>query len=974
MNVDEVDEITISTGVAAGVVWGVESPELVMTETLATHDVRLQDTDTDTSGLTGNEAKRQPAGGPSNPGDPMDPHADQVRRPEGSLLIELYCPHETITATKSNEHTKPGFPQELYTSDGQLDLGAVSPSGAPVWRIAISEPHSNEPTAAPDVVATAFPDLASYDPNEPLVHGTPGATLALERFIWFNSNRVNSGPQASVVTGTDSSDYADPAAINSVITANSFADLTDPNSVFVAKDSANGGGTRLLSPGQYLVIGPRETTFLGSRSDGSGKSLYPSRQRIDLLSGTATLWKNANGNVNPPTQVRTSPAFGASAYHAAPSRLIVGSFLPTGWSANSFTHGVPGLSVSEPLSNSYYTSIPANHYRQGAAMAPLDEDGFAGADYPLLDAYLDLEDTSTTSAIDVPLDNGTGILPNNGTEPILGTIDRFCSAFLQRLADPTRAYHPVTNPYRTVDWMAIDLTVFNGEAAPSDIEQGGASYAHRSRQKTGNGVNSLFSYSTNQGEFTGGGAASVGNASLTELDFFHFTTAERFLYSSLGFLNTDTSTEADYSTLPDLTQRGHSNLSFAGFENSLGTPPIIPGSPPTIGASTTTVTGFDRNQPQIPFVRHSWLNRPFATVAEITLVPSCAQGQLFQAYTFSPSADAAVYPAKGANVDAAIGRAPFGHLLNFFGSSDNAGSPTEFCRIFDLVHTLPRFANELDYFNPSNAIPGSMSDVSDAYPPPFGFVYDNQRLGSINLNAISNHYVWAGLMQAHLNPAEFSSSDGGGGATPTQLSFDAFEESRRGYAIPSTATDEDIMTGTRPYTYDADHISGIFPSEFAGVFQNATNARLGIASLQPATGAADRMVRRPVDGTLFRSNGPLFSSTTVPQFVRAVSEEPLITSAHQNRTDNAFMRYQTLMRMPNLTSNNSQVFLIRLTLGLFEVDASNTSSFGTEYGEDSGRVQRYKAMFIVDRSVPVGFMPGQDLNARDTVIFERFYQ
>ena len=63
-----------------------------------------------------------------------------------------------------------------------------------------------------------------------------------------------------------------------------------------------------------------------------------------------------------------------------------------------------------------------------------------------------------------------------------------------------------------------------------------------------------------------------------------------------------------------------------------------------------------------------------------------------------------------------------------------------------------------------------------------------------------------------------------------------------------------------------------------------------------------------------------------------------------------------------------------MTLGFFEVDAKNTNSLGAEYNEDIGTAQRSKGLFIIDRSIPVGFMPGNDLNARDTVVFERFYQ
>lgn len=85
-------------------------------------------------------------------------------------------------------------------------------------------------------------------------------------------------------------------------------------------------------------------------------------------------------------------------------------------------------------------------------------------------------------------------------------------------------------------------------------------------------------------------------------------------------------------------------------------------------------------------------------------------------------------------------------------------------------------------------------------------------------------------------------------------------------------------------------------------------------------------------------------------------------------------RYQTLMRMPNLTSDNSQIYLIRLTMGLFEVDPNNVNSLGREYGADTGENERFKATFIIDRSIPVGFVPGEDLNARDVVIYESYEQ
>jgi hypothetical protein len=62
-----------------------------------------------------------------------------------------------------------------------------------------------------------------------------------------------------------------------------------------------------------------------------------------------------------------------------------------------------------------------------------------------------------------------------------------------------------------------------------------------------------------------------------------------------------------------------------------------------------------------------------------------------------------------------------------------------------------------------------------------------------------------------------------------------------------------------------------------------------------------------------------------------------------------------------------------MTLGFFEVDAA-TGELGREYNADAGMSERYQATFVVDRSIPVGFEPGKDLNARDVVIFESYGQ
>ena len=68
----------------------------------------------------------------------------------------------------------------------------------------------------------------------------------------------------------------------------------------------------------------------------------------------------------------------------------------------------------------------------------------------------------------IPLDVDNPHLPDIQDEPVLGTLDNYRTAYLQRLADPTLPFNSVTNPYRTVDWLTLDLTVYSGEEKRGD--------------------------------------------------------------------------------------------------------------------------------------------------------------------------------------------------------------------------------------------------------------------------------------------------------------------------------------------------------------------------------------------------------------------------------------------------------------------------------------------------------------------------
>ncbi|MEO1618692.1 MAG: hypothetical protein AAFV88_22775 [Planctomycetota bacterium] len=79
-------------------------------------------------------------------------------------------------------------------------------------------------------------------------------------------------------------------------------------------------------------------------------------------------------------------------------------------------------------------------------------------------------------------------------------------------------------------------------------------------------------------------------------------------------------------------------------------------------------------------------------------------------------------------------------------------------------------------------------------------------------------------------------------------------------------------------------------------------------------------------------------------------------------------RFKDSARMANVTTHHSNVFLIRLTMGYFVVDAQ-TGAVGQEYSDETGEPIRSKATYMVDRTIPVGFLPGRDLGVDRTILY-----
>ena len=101
-----------------------------------------------------------------------------------------------------------------------------------------------------------------------------------------------------------------------------------------------------------------------------------------------------------------------------------------------------------------------------------------------------------------------------------------------------------------------------------------------------------------------------------------------------------------------------------------------------------------------------------------------------------------------------------------------------------------------------------------------------------------------------------------------------------------------------------------------------------------------------------------------------------------------------MQRLGNLTTSRSNVYAVWITVGHFEVEQRELQpweiaagitiidrnvyqegfTLGRELGSDTGEVKRHRGFYVIDRSIPVGFQRGRDLNAEKTIILKRFIE
>jgi len=883
--------------------WGCKRPELLITESLAWHDRRTQDLSDEVLDKTkpGAAPNRTEPGRTTDTGKKKDPGFNSRFRPQGFFCLELYNPW-TITEPRTtdlgpNPPTGPNWPL------GGVELTKKTPlvngKSSPVWRIVIVVPQNIDPSLPaqnkiPNSNGDETPDL-----DNPVVARRP----AIERVAYF----VNT-------TG-----------------------MTTPGDGQISYyPSGNNARSVVVPPCGYAVVGSGDNiqanrTYMGFEVGKSAGS--PTTTRMVTLNAADLTAAN-------PWVVRNTGAV----QPAVPAPQVLGIDSPQ------------RLSVSEPTTKSGYVPYEKDGKGAQASYSAASGQYNETLDIPV-DQQRELHSNLNPAAHEGAIKIWTNYLSHNST------FSAYRIVYLQRLADPTRPFFadnaPGTNPqqwnpYRTIDAMTVDLTTFNGLAAPDapiDPTSSTPSYHFESHQRGEKnylpssapapgrvGEADLWKQepaNKSQVGWTGGGATPKGNP--------YFKSA---LNQTLGYLNQ-------------------------------------PYGPPAKNPS---------GDPQYPFPWLNWSYRPFNNEYELLLVPMVSSSRLLARSTTAPRryynyVDGSVrtattagggYQPQDVYDGSTSNQVPYPHLLNFFESqqSSNAGASAQLHRLFAYVGVPSRFANVQLQMPPAEA--GSTTAPYTAahyFHTPFNWIPKYREPGRINLNTVTSSDVLMGAMNIYFPELEQN----------LQLYpafWDKFVRSRRepGYGKATTDPAQTLKNMLL--------IDNKVPSRFMRPFRTPGGAYL------TAIPQAVPEPNRETDVTLLRgdpdaNNRPLFEVDDGLAFVMNNQKPPPVGSPDQfplacmdfNR--NPYFRYQAMQKLGSVSSNHSNVFAIWITVGYFEVTPNPKGidpghpdgwQLGQELGSETGDIVRHRAFYIFDRSIPVGFIRGKDINHQKAVLLNRFIE
>lgn len=322
----------------------------------------------------------------------------------------------------------------------------------------------------------------------------------------------------------------------------------------------------------------------------------------------------------------------------------------------------------------------------------------------------------------------------------------------------------------------------------------------------------------------------------------------------------------------------------------------------------------------VPFPWLTFSNRPFNSVYELMEVPAVRSSQLTLQYGL-PTALANPYVQ-----DASTYR--YGHLFNFFYAPNPAPNNQvhSLHRLFDYLRIPSKFVESETMLTATNFVSGSLAD--NQFHPPYNWLSNFRDPGLVNVNTIYSENVWNAILAG--DPANQG---------PT---FAELVMSRRGDGNASA----DILVR-----------DGNNATDFAGAFRAPGTGDMGGAAVDPIEMTILR--KYPAAGTNVSKQGlPLFGNTSA--------------GIHNNAARHPYFRHQTLHRLSNTLTTRSNVYAMWVTIGYFEVDSSG--ALGQELHADTGEIKRHRAFYMIDRTIPVGFEPGENHNVDRAILVRRYIE
>jgi len=979
------------------VVWGCEAPDLLITESLAFHDR-----------------------GTADVGGGVDPNYDQIRLPQGSLFVEL--------AAVRNPNV-PNPPAELYSfrpggggagGEWLLDMGRLAPPNAlgwqaPVWRLSIARrPQSN--TGVNALGNDPFRILAKYPDTEWLMpHGgsaiggdtvvvKPGddAEVAVrpERYVWLAKTPP---PQkaAATIDGDDGHPHVD----------NTFW-IRDANAPAV-----------LVRRGGHLVVGPRRSTPLGSvfteEDDDDDKETppvlkwgVPSPQRITLntvgpSAGDPAISISAlSGRSNPDVTFarNTLPPPGGRDETVA---AIVAAEPPAGWRrAGVGTQGI-GLNVSEPLRDAYYPSEPTQLNDKTDVYDLYGEPG-SPPDQPF-----DQRCRGGLNVADAADERSVPLAPSQGT------VSNFATIILERLADPLRPHdprpavgsppapNPDWNPYIPVDFQPVDLTVFTGESPTPDptLSPPAVACAFYTRQR---GFNADLQRFDNPATLTGTAKDIDRNknawkplARLDDLDLRKIhklptvpSTAPDVLARFKHELNQPRGREGN----PQWAEIPYHSLGWVN--SSFGR---------RLSAAVDGVPAEYDGAPDMPFSMITWHDRPFANPYELLLVPRTAPSRLLT--NFRPldlqGVAGAIQSGDGDYATTIVpddlfgAQTPGAHLFPLTSLTDRpvgggvySRNADVFGRIFEFVRVSSPFACATAAIEDWPAADPTAPER--LFKPPFNRIPLYREPGGVNLNTIP------------------TASAGNPGRDEINRIGRKIWDAMRGVVPPGDQSPAPSFAplSTSPDTTNLMTARGVPAQSLQLPFRSMRGTR---HDLTKGSAAANPLLPQglvsdfsTLDGEFAPRNFTLFGDATGKNAsLFAPVLHPAADSADSDPSRDPrlhpWFAFQPLVRAASNATVRSETYAIWVTVGLFEVQPSPAYTWYRpvgpptpipvgvgqttdnpffadgyqivrEYGGETGDITRYRAFFLYDRSIPVGYVPGADENAPRGILLERFIE